>query len=215
MPLVYKNQINTSTVVGVWDIQEEPQFFIEELGLSQEEESMLKDMRNHRLIEWLSSRYLCHQLSGHKNRIEIIKDKFGKPFLKGSKKYISLSHSKDKSAVIISSQKVGIDIQKYEIKISKIQHKFISEKERCYLDQEQLETAYHIFWGSKESMYKAYGKKELGFKEHMYLYPFKIFQSELELKGWVHKNNFNQDYNIFVNKLDDFFLIYAIPENEN
>lgn len=214
MPLIYKNQIDQNTIAGVWDVSEDTDFFVDNLGLSEAETDSLHAMKPHRVIEWLSSRYLCHILSGCEKRHHIIKDECGKPFLNNHEAHISISHSKNRCAAIISDKLVGIDVQKYEEKISRIQHKFISDNERLHLDQEQSHEAYHIFWGSKECMYKAYGLRELDFKKHMYLYPFKIFQNKLELKGWVRKNDIEQNYNIFVDKLSDFFLIYSILENE-
>jgi len=214
MPLIYKNQKDANTIIGVWDAVEAPDFFIDKLGLNQKEQSNLESMKPHRKKEWLSSRYLCHLLSGCEKREHIIKDECGKPFLEGHKLNISLSHSKNKCAVIISEDIVGIDIQENVDKISRIQHKFISESERLNIDTDHLIEAYHIFWGSKESMYKAYGLKELKFKEHMHLYPFKIFQDKLELKGWVRKNDISQDYNIFVDRINDYFLTYALLENQ-
>ena len=51
----------------------------------------------------------------------------GKPELEN--RYISLSHSFDYSAVTVSDKKVGVDVEKFRSKISKISHKFISANE--------------------------------------------------------------------------------------
>jgi len=214
MPLIYKKDIDAQTKLAVWEATEPDDFFKEHLQLNSEEIHQLSLMKPHRLREWLSSRYLCHLMSGGSCRIELIKDDYGKPSLKELDSYISLSHSKNRTAFIFSDKRVGIDIQYEENKIARIQHKFISLKEKAAIDNNQELAAFHIFWGAKECMYKAYGKKELDFKKHMHLYPFKIFQEQLELKGWVRKNEVSQYYDIHVDMLDNYFLTFAIHSNE-
>jgi len=214
MPLIYDKPINSKTRIGIWEATEDEDFFISSLGLADEEVRKIEDMRPHRRKEWLSSRMLCHKLSGCKKRAHVIKDENGKPSLHDHTDHISISHSHNRAAVIISDTLVGIDVQKHEEKIVRIQHKFISDLERDKLDRSRLLDAYHIFWGAKECMYKAYGKKELDFKKHMHLYPFKIFQNQLELKGWVKKDDVNQSYTVHTDKLDNYYLTYSILDDE-
>ena len=97
----------------------------------------------------------------------------------------------------------------------RIQHKFISTEEDIRLDQGNLDASYHIFWGAKECMYKAYGKREIKFREHMHLYPFQYFRPQLEIKGWLRKNNIHQDYAIYTDKIDDYYLVYSILNHES
>ena len=116
---------------------------------------------------------------------------------------------RDRVAVIISNRSVGIDIQNEVEKITRIQHKFISDSESAKLPQKNLVPYYHVFWGAKESMYKAFGTKELEFKKHMHVYPFSFFKNDLELKGWVRKDNFDMTYNLFVHKIENDYLVYC------
>lgn len=213
MPLILDHTIEENTRIGLWQIDESNEWFIDNLKLTKLESEALTAMKHHRQQEWLSSRWLLHILNDSDKRIQITKDAFGKPHFENKENHLSLSHSKDKVAVIISNKSVGIDIEKIDEKIFKIEHKFISDTEQAYESNKKLE-ACHIFWGSKECMYKAYGKRELDFRKHMHLFPFKIFSDNIELKGTVNKEEIFQEYSIYAQKIKGFYLIYSILEHE-
>lgn len=213
MPLISHQTITNQISLGVWDTTEDIGFFINALNLTVAELDFVTDLKTHRQREWLSSRFLCHFLLESKTRVPIIKDGFGKPYLENLQNYLSISHSKEKTAVIIADKPVGIDIQKHVDRINIIQHKFISESEKQQIDEEHLIQSYHLFWGAKESMYKAYGKKELDFKTHMHVYPFKYFQEKIEFKGWLEKEKIAQQYLLHADKIEDYYLVYSILNN--
>lgn len=210
MPLLLDKKLNTNTRLAVWKIDEPNEFFLDALQLTKKELVAYESMRPHRQQEWLSSRYLLDSISDDEKRKAISKSDLGKPFRKNCNKYISISHSRKYAAVIISDYKVGIDIQVNEDKIARIAHKFINEEEQSHIPKKNKEAYYHVFWGAKESMYKAYGLKGLEFRDHMHLYPFVYDRENLELKGWVRKNETTQDYNLYVEKVKKAFLVYCI-----
>ena len=210
MPLILDKTIDEYTRVAVWDAQEGNAYFKRYMQLTQAEKAAYQEMKPHRQREWMTSRFLLHFISGEKERTPIHKTKFGKPFRYNCHKHISISHSKDKVAVIISDKSVGIDIQNEVEKIARIQHKFVSDNEAAKLPAENLIPYYHVFWGAKESMYKAHGTKELEFKEHMHVYPFRFFRNDLELKGWVRKGDFDKTYDLVVYKIESDYLVYCM-----
>lgn len=216
MPLIYDKKLeHCNTRIVVWEATEPTSFFIEALQLSDDELDKLNGLKPHRKTEWLTSRYLCQVIDDNICRRLIVKDEHNKPSIQDSRKHISLSHSRNRAAVIISDVRVGIDIQRQEDKISRIQHKFISLEEHEHIDNDHIDDSYHIFWGAKECMYKAYGKRQIEFKEHMHLYPFKYYNPKLEIKGWLRKNNINQSYDIHTDKIDDYYLVFSILNNES
>jgi len=214
MPLLLYHIIDTHTRVAVWKATEAPDYFLEALMLTSSEQAHYDKMKPHRQKEWLSSRYLLHKISGDEQRTTITKTKLGKPERAHCRKYISISHSKDFTAAVISDRKVGIDIQKPEKKIEKIAHKFISKQEALRLEESRLHDYYHIFWGAKEAMYKAYGLKKLEFREHMHLYPFRVSDTDMEIKGWVRKNGTSQDYQLLVKRIEGTYLVVSMLEKE-
>lgn len=214
MPLIFNKSIDIhNTQIAIWECKESNNFFINELKLDSTELNSFNKMKAHRQKEWLGSQYLFRYLI-KENNIIIEKDNNGKPHVANSNKHISVSHSQGKVAVILSDVSVGIDIQREENKIKKIHQKFISSTELESLDNENLMSSYHVYWGAKEAMYKSWGKKELDFRKHMHVYPFKYFKKNLELKGWVRKEGQRFNYDLYTDKIEDSYLVYAIMNYE-
>jgi phosphopantetheinyl transferase len=112
------------------------------------------------------------------------KDEFGKPFLVPQNSEINYSHT---SKRLLWGEhptlRVGVDIETLRPQLSKIKHKFCREDELSFIPtQEELPYLLAI-WSAKESIYKAYGKKEVDFKEHMQIEKFK-----LESEGFFEAN---------------------------
>jgi len=212
MPLLLTRQSLHNTQLAVWHSTEEDNFFIEALGLSSDELVTYHDMRPHRRKEWLTSRYLLHRLGRDSVRRKVQKDLTGKPYRLGCNRFISLSHSRDYVAAIISDRPTGIDIQRKEEKIARIQHKFITDEESAALPGHKHLDYYHVFWGAKESMYKAYGLRKLDFKDHMHLYPFRILDGTTTLRGYVHKGDVHQDYMLEMERVDGAFLVHCVKD---
>ena len=115
MPLVYQQNINDHTKVGVWHITEPELFFLKEIEMKQSISHPQKRLQH------LAGRYLLKQIEFDFpiNEIEIAASK--KPYLKGGQFYFSVSHAENYAAVIISKKNmVGIDIELPQSKINTI-----------------------------------------------------------------------------------------------
>lgn len=209
MPLLFEKEIEEGTWVAVWDIEEDNKFFRNGLVLDESEEALLDQMNPERERQWLTSRFILKYLLRTDDHIVLTKNEYGKPIIENRPEFTSLSHSGKRVAAVLSNKLVGIDIQEEVEKMSRIHPKFISKDELKKLDRNHLVASYHIFWGCKEAMYKAYGLRQLAFREHMHIYPFKCFHDKLELSGWVRKGDIQQDYQLFVRQLDEYYLCVA------
>jgi len=214
MPLLLDKKIANHTRVAVWKVEEPNSFFEDALGLDQAESALCDEMRPHRQKEWLSSRYLLDLISSDNTRCKIIKSKHGKPFRENADFEISISHSQHYTAVVISPKLVGLDIQTEQTKITRIAPKFVSNKEALRIPEDEAVPRYHIIWGAKEAMYKAYGQKKLEFRQNMHVFPFILSKSDMELKGNVSKSPVYQLYNLYVGQVENCFLVVAILDKE-
>lgn len=208
MPLLIKKNITPKTKIAVWENTEDDGFFITELGLTDPELLLLDEYNAKRKSEILSSRhllrYMCNKIYPFK------KDKYGKPYLEGSQRYISLSHSGRLTAAIISDVLVGIDIQKRVEKITRIQHKYVSELEQSMVVPPCQVEYLHVLWGAKESLYKAYGKKEIDFIKHLKITPFRYNKNQTNTtKGEVIKNKYHESFKISAEEIENYFLVCA------
>lgn len=212
MPLSIHKKVFDQAILGIWKIEEDAEYFLEALALTQEEHLLVDRMKGRRKIEWLSSRHLVHLMSERVNRAEILKDEHGKPYIHDSDHFISFSHTHGMSAAIASKKVVGVDIQNIVPKITRIAPKFINSAEWKQVESHHNDLhldLMHIIWGAKESLYKAYGKRGLDFKEHMSMTELQWNGDKAQFEGHVRKGDFNKRYDIFAEKIQQHILVYA------
>lgn len=211
MPLYLHENIPYCGELGIWEIIETEDFFQEQLHFTLREQKQLAEIKGqHRRLEWLSARHLLHAMSGRDLRGECIKDEYGKPHLERSPFQISMSHSHGLAAVIAAPAKVGVDIQKIVPKIDRIAHKFMGEEEMASLGEETRLEQLHIYWGAKEALYKAYGRRQLDFKKHIFIEPIEFESGGDVMTGKIIKDGFRADYNIWYRMVEGFVLVYAM-----
>jgi phosphopantetheinyl transferase len=153
--------------------------------LFEKEMSILKQLSPRKRSEWLASRDLLFRIANLPERVECLYDDFGKPYLKGIEKQISVSHSGLWCAAMISDRSCGVDIQVYTNTVQRISDRFLSDAEitevhaSTSLSTRNSQHEIHylaIYWGAKECVYKAYGKRKLEFRSHIYIHPLNTEQ---------------------------------------
>lgn len=212
MPLLSHESITPVGELGIWEITETEDFFIEKLDLLPTEKEYIATLKGHRKLEWLAGRYLLHYMSGRAIRGACVKDEFGKPYLKNSLYQISISHSRELASVIAAPFSIGIDIQKLVGKIERIAHKFMRDNEMESLEERTRLEHLHVYWGAKEALYKAYGRRELDFRKHIHIEPFSYDLENGFCSGQVLKGDFEARYQIWYERRGDFILVWAIEE---
>lgn len=195
--------------LGVWEINENISFFRDRIDLFPEEYEEIEILKARKLLEWYCSRYLLHIMSNRDIRGACLKDEFGKPYLKNSDYYISMSHSHELTAVIASRSIVGIDIQYKVEKISRIAGRVLSEFELDDLHQNYSLDALHVYWGAKEAMYKIYGRKEIDFKKELFVDAFTIQDGHVFSSGDIMKAGIKTECWIRAQILQDYVMVYA------
>lgn len=159
-----------------------------------------------RELEKAGSRVLLTQLLGTTGFI-LDYHSTKKPFLKDRTEHISISHSHNKLAIIINEKEnTGIDIELLRDKVIKIKHKFLSDSEMEFAneDVDKLIT----IWAAKEAMYKVYGLKELDFKKNLFVEKFEgavIF-------GKIDNGNFKKQYRLVSENIDEYKMVYVLNE---
>jgi len=155
---------------------------------------------------FLSIRHLL-RAAGYTD-LRLYYDELGKPHLDDGR-YISITHSYEFTAIIISDALVGIDIEKQRDKIVRIASKFIGFEEVYLKDIATPIKELTVVWGAKESMYKLYGQKGLGFKAHCMVAPFNMMQGAT-VSRIVYEND-NLKFDVFFEEMQDFILVYILP----
>jgi len=207
MPLYKTIRVNDFTKVLIWKIEESLEDLTKGIELTEQSKKRVDAMKSILHQQgFMSIRQLLKQ-AGYVDA-DVFYDEFGKPHLK-DKNYLSISHSFTFTAIIISKKKpVGIDVEKQRDKIVKIAHKFTPiEEYNTIANHEALVSKLTIVWGSKESLYKIYGKKKLQFLHHIYIEDFSFIDTKttgvIKYKGYV------SSYDICFLEFEGFTCVYA------
>jgi 4'-phosphopantetheinyl transferase len=137
----------------------DPGEYLEQLtGLERERFFSFTNLQRQR--EFVATRILRHNLFGHQH---IHYDSVGAPFIE-EEGYISISHSKNCVGLALCEEfKVGLDIENIQEKITRVQHKFLSENEKMHLDCDSVSELTKV-WSGKECLYKISGRQSLNFR---------------------------------------------------
>lgn len=208
MPIVYNKNINDDSVLAIWKIEETEEEMLAGLQLKQHELDIISSLNNgKRLLHWLSTRLLLRKMLNTDEYIDCQFDEDGKPYLVNFDYQISLSHSYDYAAVMISKEvAVGVDIELIKHKIKSIKHKFLSDIE---LAQKQIGDnidGLYVAWCAKEAIYKWHGKKGLEFKKHIHIKPFKL-KAEGSLNAIVELPNGTRELAVNYFKTKDGYML--------
>ncbi|MGX5687771.1 4'-phosphopantetheinyl transferase family protein [Arcticibacter tournemirensis] len=174
MAIAYHRQLDEKTAFAVWKIEESAEELVSRLQLKSGELAYIESLNNgKRNLHWLSTRVLLREMLNTNKYINCEVDEHGKPYLVNFPHQISLSHSFDYAAVMISEDKpVGIDIELVKEKIVRIEDKFLCREELLFIDPAHTIEHLYICWCAKEAIYKLQGKRNVSFKDHIRLHAF-------------------------------------------
>ena len=197
MPLVYQQNINAVTKMGVWHITETEDFFLQQVPLQKEITHWRKRLQH------LAGRFLLKELYPDFPLTLIKIADTRKPFLEDEAYHFSISHCGDYAAVIVSKEyRVGVDVELVNDKIEKIIHKFLSRQEKTLLHPNDINTTATLLWSVKESVYKWKGSGGVDFIKHINIQSIEekqdegvvhcLFNKEIPLQ--VHYLHFNNNF---------------------
>ena len=192
MPIFFQQQINETTRLGIWKIEETEDFFLSNVPLQKEV------THPHKRLQHLAGRFLLQFLfPGFPYELIRIADT-RKPYLPDEEYHFSISHCGDYAAAIVSSDKrVGIDIEIPSEKIDRIKHKFLDDDEISKFDPEasgrksnfpvERSNLLTLLWSAKEAVFKWYGIGGVDFRQHIQLQ--KVNEGEDTIPCFFAKTN--------------------------
>jgi phosphopantetheinyl transferase len=168
MPIFFQQQINETTRLGIWKIEETEDFFKSNVPQHR------AVTHPHKRLQHLAGRFLLQYLfpAFPYELIQIADTR--KPYLPDEQFHFSISHCGDYAAAIVSKDnRVGIDIEIPVDKISKIMHKFLSPEEHETFNltepgDNKIPFA-TLLWSAKEAVFKWYGEGGVDFRKDIQL----------------------------------------------
>ena len=215
MPLLKMESLGPYTQFGVWKIEETKEDLKEQVELDPAEEDQYASFKSEvRKKQWLSYRILLKEmLSPDPPFLEY--DTNGKPRLRNSRLFLSISHSGDYSAVITSKTcPVGIDIERLKDRIHRIKDKFLTlEEDQKIGEANRLEKLY-VAWGAKEAVYKIYGRPEVDFQRDIFIESFDyLCGGKGQCRARMNTPEGPEKYTIFYERISDYMLVYALKND--
>ena len=210
MAIAYKKQIDNDTEFALWKIEEQAEDLYNQLQLNEHEKAFVEQLSHgKRHLHWLGTRVLLRKMLNTDEYIDCKVDEHGKPYLVDLPYHISLSHSFDYAAVMISKTRpVGIDIEQIKEKVERIAHKFMRPEEMAFIaDQHKIQQLYAC-WCAKEAVYKCHGQKEVSFADNISLEPFNFADKGI-VSAHLNKGVVNLDYKVDYMQYEDYMIGYV------
>lgn len=214
MPLALHQYLPHNTALGIWHITETESELVEKLQLNAAEKAWLATLtHNKRYLHWLGSRVLIRWMLQTDEFIQLSADAYKKPILVNFPHEVSISHSHDMAAVIISEQKeVGIDLELIHEKVWRVKDRFLSPEELLQLPLQNHNSGTLLliqYWCAKEALFKLYARGQLDFRKDLQIVPG---PSEGLLLGYIHKPDMHNPYIIHTHQIENYMLAYVIGD---
>ncbi|HEY4326592.1 MAG TPA: 4'-phosphopantetheinyl transferase superfamily protein [Mucilaginibacter sp.] len=209
MAIAYRKQVDDDTEFAIWRIEEEADELYNQLQLDGHEKAYYEKLSaGKRSLHWLGTRVLLRKMLRTDEYIDCKVDAHGKPYLVNLPYHISLSHSFDYAAVMISKEPVGIDIEQVKEKVERIAHKFIKKDEMAFIGNAHRIQQLYVCWCAKEAVYKCYGQKEVSFADNITLEPFE-FEGHGYITAHLNKEGTNIKYDVGYLQYEDYMVGYV------
>jgi phosphopantetheinyl transferase len=210
MPLFQTIQFNENTKILIWKITESFDELYSQVTLKEKTQRRLDGMKSElHQRAFLSVRMLIQEM-GFTDK-DLHYDEFGKPYF-DCHNYISITHSYNYAAIIISEQTVGIDMELQREKIIRIADKF-TNYECSYLEPDFTEEYIKkltVIWGAKEAIFKIRNEKGISFKDHIQVEDFSL--NEKQTLASLYFDDLVKNFDVHYLEIENFTLVYAFEK---
>jgi 4'-phosphopantetheinyl transferase EntD len=136
-------------------------------------------------------------------------DTFGKPHLTDGK-HISISHSHTFSAIAISNQSIGLDIEQVKEKILKIASRFMDVSHLENLSETEKRIKATVIWGIKESIFKIKNIEGISFRNHIFEEDFSL--EDKKATATLKYENKEENFDILFDSAEDYIFVCAFEK---
>lgn len=198
MPLFKIIDINPSAKVFLWKITEDFKELFRNVSLKDTSLARLEGMKSESHQKGFMAVRMLFQEAGYTD-FDLYYDAFGKPHLNDGT-HISISHSFDFSAIVLSNCNIGIDLELVKDKVLRIAPRFMDVSHLENLKEEEQMRKATVVWGIKEAIFKLKNEVGISFPDHIFESPFQLSDkkcsAELRFKDEV------QHYTIIFEEID-------------
>jgi 4'-phosphopantetheinyl transferase len=208
MPVIYNQVVYDDCQLAIWEITESYDEMYSRIHFFEGEKENFKNYKSDlRQLEWLSVRRLLREVRGVPT--QIVYNESRKPFLFNSDQHISISHSRNLTAVLLSNtRKLGLDLEYMAQDIKKVAHKFLNRDE--YIVENKAKRNFHMYihWCAKEALYKLCDKQDINFRKNLTIEPFEPDDCG-EIMGWVDNKFWHDKFLLRYFTIKDYIVVYC------
>jgi len=214
MPLHKVIFLTKSAKLYLWKITEDFDTLFNEVKLKDSSLARLESMKSKSHQKgFLAVRMLLQHLDY--SDFDLYYDEFGKPHLKpqgcSSKDVeISISHSNDFSALVISDEKIGMDLEQLKEKTLRIAPRFMDVSHLDGLSEADKIKKATVVWGIKESIFKIKNEKGISFPNHIFEDDFAF--EDKTATATLKFNNKEEKYKIRFDSEEDYIFVCAFEK---
>ena len=214
MPLYKVVVLSKTAKLYLWKITEDLSELRSQIRLKNSSIARLESMKSESHQKgFLAVRMLLQH--NEYDDFDLYYDAFGKPHIKPQGCFvkdveISISHSNNFSAIVISQEKVGLDLEQIKDKTLRIAPRFMDVSHLDNLSKEEKIKKATVIWGIKESIFKIKNEQGISFPNHIFEDVFSL--EEKKSKAILKFNNREEVFNIIFDSIEDYIYVCAFEE---
>jgi phosphopantetheinyl transferase len=216
MPLHKVIYLSNNTKLYLWKITEDFDTLFSQVKLKDSSLARLETMKSESHQKGFLAVRMLLQHNDYSD-FDLFYDEFGKPHIKPQgcsikDVEISISHSADFSAIVISNSKVGLDIERAKVKILRIAKRFMDVSHLENLSEEEKINKATVVWGIKESIFKIKNEKGISFPNHIFEEDFNF--EDKKATATLKFNNKEEKFQIQFDSLEDYIFVCAFENKQ-
>jgi len=228
MPLHKMIQLSDKSKLYLWKINESFEELFSQVQLNDSSIERLKSMKSESHQKGFFFFFFILQHIGCSD-FDLFYDEFGKPHLKLEDRrdrtlkatyhlpptsyhpiHISISHSHEFSAIAISDESIGIDIEILKEKALKIAPRYMDVSHLESLSTVEKIKKATVVWGIKESIFKIKNEAGISFPDHIFEMPFSF--EDKKAFATLKFNNKEEKFNIQFDSVEEYIFVCAFED---
>jgi 4'-phosphopantetheinyl transferase len=205
MPLYKSFNHAEHSKVYIWHVTETYEELFNEVKLNDRSLRRVSSMKSEiHQRAFLSVRKLLQHIG--LTDFDLYYDDDGKPNLRDGR-HISITHSFEFAAIIISDSIAGIDMEQQRDKIGIIARKFVDHEFTYLRKSADYIKMLTVIWGAKEAIFKIRNEVGISFKDHIKVADFQLHDGSC--RACLQFKDVLIDYNIYFLEVENYMLVYA------
>lgn len=214
MPLHKIIYLSNNTKLYLWKITEDFDTLLNQVKLKDASLARLQSMKSESHQKGFLAVRMLLQHNDYDD-FDLFYDEFGKPHIKPQGCSIkdievSISHSFDFSAIVISDVKVGLDLEQLKDKTLRIAPRFMDISHLENLSEEEKIKKATVIWGIKESIFKIKSEKGISFPNHIFEDNFNY--EDKKATATLKFNNKEEKFKFDFGREEDYIFVCAFED---